>query len=324
MKRHHLISALVLAAALLVIPVSSRHITLKDAVETPRDSSVVCVIALDGQPSGSRKIEVNRAMLRQYAKTMNYDALISVVKKGENPLDSLRDGKADIVVRYFADSLDSTGLAQSRVFHDSTVWVIQDGNLDRLKEINGWIMTMSENEMFTKMRRSILQGITISDTRISPYDSLVKIYAPKMGWDWRLLSSLIYHESRFNPEARSSRDAAGLMQVRTDKISIDSLMDPIINLEFGAQYVARLQEMYSKTAADSLETIKFVLAAFNAGESRINDCITYASKHGVDPGYWDNIVELIPEIPNFKGNQTIAYVTVVLQTWSDYRELFPD
>ena len=69
MKRHHLISALVLAAALLVIPVSSRHITLKDAVETPRDSSVVCVIALDGQPSGSRKIEVNRAMLRQYAKT---------------------------------------------------------------------------------------------------------------------------------------------------------------------------------------------------------------------------------------------------------------
>ena len=114
------------------------------------------------------------------------------------------------------------------------------------------------------------------------------------------------------------------MQVRTDKISIDSLMDPVINLEFGAQYVARLQEMYSKTAADSLETIKFVLAAFNAGESRINDCITYASKHGVDPGYWDNIVELIPEIPNFKGNQTIAYVTVVLQTWSDYRELFPD
>ncbi len=293
MKRHHLISALVLAAALLVIPVSSRHITLKDAVETPRDSSIVCVIALDGQPSGSRKIEVNRAMLRQYAKTMNYDALISVVKKGENP-------------------------------YDSTVWVIQDGNLDRLKEINGWIMTMSENEMFTKMRRSILQGITISDTRISPYDSLVKRYAPKMGWDWRLLSSLIYHESRFNPEARSSRDAAGLMQVRTDKISIDSLMDPVINLEFGAQYVARLQEMYSKTAADSLETIKFVLAAFNAGESRINDCITYASKHGVDPGYWDNIVELIPEIPNFKGNQTIAYVTVVLQTWSDYRELFPD
>ena len=324
MKRRNIIATLLLIVALLIIPVSSRHITLKNAVEVPRDSSIVCVIALNGQPSGSRKIEVNRAMLRKYAKTMNYDALISVVKKGENPLDSLRNGNVDIVVSYYADSLDTTSLTQSRIFHDSTVWVIRDKNLGHLKEINGWITTMSENEMFTKMRQSILQGITLSDTRISPYDSLVKVYAPKMGWDWRLLSSLIYHESRFNPEARSTRDAAGLMQVRTDKISIDSLMDPVINLEFGAQYVARLQEMYSKTAADSLETIKFVLAAFNAGESRINDCITYASKNGIDPGYWDNVVEIIPDIPNFKGNQTIAYVTVVLQTWSDYREMFPN
>ena len=34
---------------------------------------------------------------------------------------------------------------------------------------------------------------------ISPYDDLFKRHAKSLGWDWRLLASIAYFESRFQP-----------------------------------------------------------------------------------------------------------------------------
>ena len=48
---------------------------------------------------------------------------------------------------------------------------------------------------------------------ISPYDDLAKEYALKYGFDWRLLVSQMYQESKFNPDAVSFAGAQGLMQV---------------------------------------------------------------------------------------------------------------
>ena len=33
--------------------------------------------------------------------------------------------------------------------------------------------------------------------KISPYDQYIRQYSQQLGWDWRLLASLIYQESRF-------------------------------------------------------------------------------------------------------------------------------
>ena len=47
--------------------------------------------------------------------------------------------------------------------------------------------------------------------RISPYDELAMEYAGRYAFDWRLIVSQMYQESRFDPEARSFADAAGLL-----------------------------------------------------------------------------------------------------------------
>ena len=144
-----------------------------------------------------------------------------------------------------------------------------------------------------------------------------------MGWDWRLVSALIYHESRFVNESASDRGAVGLMQIVTERVSVDSLLDPAVNVEFGLKYLTRLRRMFAEEAADSTENTKFALAAFNAGEGRILDCIQFAESKGVDPAYWENIVSVLPEMPGFKGRQTIAYVRDVMETWEDYCAVYP-
>ena len=37
---------------------------------------------------------------------------------------------------------------------------------------------------------------SISGSKISPYDDIIKKNAPKIGWDWKLIASQMYQESR--------------------------------------------------------------------------------------------------------------------------------
>ena len=57
------------------------------------------------------------------------------------------------------------------------------------------------------------EDYTLGSGKISRYDEIIKKKAERIGWDWRLLASMIYQESRFNPEAVSWAGAFGLMQL---------------------------------------------------------------------------------------------------------------
>ena len=51
--------------------------------------------------------------------------------------------------------------------------------------------------------------LSVKDGRISYYDDLFRHYAKEIGWDWRLLASLAYTESNFNPDVVSWAGARG-------------------------------------------------------------------------------------------------------------------
>lgn len=154
--------------------------------------------------------------------------------------------------------------------------------------------------------------------RISQYDELIKIEAQKIGWDWRLLASIIYQESRFKPDLESSKGAYGLMQlmpVTMRKFGIDRNASVEEQLEAGGKLLILLDKKLSKTITDSNERVYFILASYNAGLNKVMKYREIALLHGRNPNIWsDNVERYCPK-------QTIAFVRDITNRYSHYQTI---
>lgn len=149
---------------------------------------------------------------------------------------------------------------------------------------------------------------------LSSYDKVIKATADSLGMDWHLIAAVVYHESRFHNEAQSARGAVGLMQILSSRYSQEYLLEPANNLRVGSRYLKRLQAMYSSTAANPTESLKFALAAYNFGEGKVWRLIKQTQEAGEDASRWDVVAST--QLP--KGHHTVAYVEKVLDTYADY------
>ncbi len=308
-------AALLTLSALLITPHSVRTGKKASHPKDLRDTLIRSAILLTDDENSEFKAGLNYVLLRKFCDEMHAGHDIRLSSGEEDWTDSLRGGKVDIIVAGLGDTLDTSGLSPTRDLEDSTVWLVRAGAEGKLHAMNMWLTSTFDSKEYLKLRSSFrTKGITGSG-RISPYDEIIKTYAAKIGWDWKLIASVIYHESRFKIGVASDRGAVGLMQVVAGKYSAEYLLDPENNISVGTTYLDKLQKRYASVAADSMESKKFALAAFNAGEGRIDKCIKFATEKGVDPSSWDKVAELIPLMGDFDGRQTIAYVDGVLTTW---------
>lgn len=107
------------------------------------------------------------------------------------------------------------------------------------------------------------------------YDHIVVGHAKNYDLDPALLAAVIYRESKFDPNARSSSGAIGLMQLLPDtakgiaihtggkRFVVSDLRDPEINVRYGAFYLRRLVRKY--------ENVGWALAAYNAGQANVDE-----------------------------------------------------
>lgn len=148
------------------------------------------------------------------------------------------------------------------------------------------------------------------------YENTIRSAAKDSGWDWRLIASIIYHESRFHNEAQSSKGATGLMQIRSSRYSQDTLLIPSVNIAIGTEYLKRLETMFP--AASREDSLKFALAAYNLGDGNIRKLIAQADSAGLDSRYWELVAHMLPD-----GHRTPAYVNKVLRTYENYCARLP-
>jgi Transglycosylase SLT domain len=100
----------------------------------------------------------------------------------------------------------------------------------------------------------------VEDTR---FDPIIERTATKHEIDARLVKAVIQVESSFQPRARSSKGAMGLMQLmpRTARqYEARNPYDPASNIEAGTKYLKRLLDEFD---------LPLALAAYNAGEGTV-------------------------------------------------------
>lgn len=330
-----------------VIPFCNRG-KLSGKMEDPgffSGDTLKCAIALGDDMYGSEGLKTgfNYELLKRFAASHGKQAVIRTEHEGENYIDSLKNGDVDIVVLPATDT--ASGIMKSRQVDNDALWAVNSGKICEIKKINLWASTFIGSSDYTDMRhkfyntynpyKRLEQGVT--SRRISPYDEIIKQQAGHLGWDWRMLAAVIYQESKFSINSRSVRGAFGLMQMMpstAEYYGATDLLDPEQNIMTGTKHLARLQRIYSNL--DQQEKIKFTLAAYNAGEGRIQDCRNFASIINADNTRWDEIVKIIPKMQDdsilqldtvkfgkFKGTETINYVDSVLAIYGAFCEICP-
>lgn len=225
-------------------------------------------------------------------------------------------------------------------------WAVNKNSDELLLATNNWIGGMKKQtdyyviyNKYYKNKRDFRRRVksefySINNNRISEYDNLIQKYSDKIGWDWRLLASLVYQESRFEPDASSWADAEGLMQIMpatAEDLGIEDRSDPEQSIKGGTTYLAQLYGNFDEVP-DSLERIKFTMASFNAGLGHVEDARRLAEKRGLNPDQWeDNVDKMILGLSypkNFndsvvrygyvRGIEPYTYVSQIMERYGHY------
>lgn len=275
-------------------------------------------------------------LLKKFAAASGKTVAISLSNLDISPLDSLTAGSVDLVAMPLSEEplLDSTIV--SIPIDSSVVWVMRADCEAEMVLANLWLDSHLDSPEDSTDRTRFYHPFGYHHSGytgfISPYDSLMKVQADSLGWDWRMLAAVVYLESWFHIEARSYRGAEGLLQLLPSTASIygsGNTLDPELSIQTGARYLAKLARRYKGVGDNLSEWFKYTVAAYNAGEGRIDDCIKYARYRGKDPSYWINVEHIIPEMRDesikecgvvrlgvFQGYETIAYVEQAVMTYN--------
>ncbi|MBX6361971.1 MAG: lytic transglycosylase domain-containing protein, partial [Acidobacterium ailaaui] len=131
----------------------------------------------------------------------------------------------------------------------------------------------------------------------SAYQGLINSAASKYGVDPGLISAIIKAESSFNPNAKSSAGAMGLMQLMpgtAQGLGVTNPFDPEQNINGGTAFFSSLMKKYGDP--------QLALAAYNWGPGNVDKAI---KKYGQS---WSSIRSHAPA-------ETRNYVDKVMKNW---------
>lgn len=291
------------------------------------------------QNKGSLPLVVgyNWHLLKRFSYQHASEAFIRLSDDGENSLDSLKSGRTDLVVLPYSDTLKNDPSVLVLSADSTALWVMDPSNLPEARHLAQWLSLLRDRPDYESVRYRYLGFYHPSKHNgqdfISPYDDLVKEYADSLGWDWRLLSAVIFNESHFKIEARSPRGARGLMQVLpavASRFGCNDLLDPEENIRAGTNIIMSITKKY-RTWGSAEEQLKYTLASFNAGPRKVRVCVEHAIEAGIDPSLWNNVADLVPEDPldtiqreKYLSHETVAYVRHILYLYNRYCTICPE
>jgi len=182
-------------------------------------------------------------------------------------------------------------------------WAVRNNNPKLLEKLNHYVQlhyrgrffNVTYNKYFRNERRiDKYQGQRLNSAeQLSPYDDIIKPLAEQYHFDWRLLVSQMYQESKFNPNARSHMGARGLMQVipRTAReFGVKIPFTPETSIYAGVLYLDWTRDRFEATLPLE-ERMWFALAAYNAGFGHVNDARRLARLQGWSGDQWFDNVE---------------------------------
>jgi len=176
----------------------------------------------------------------------------------------------------------------------------------------------------------------IPEGNLSPFDQTLRWAGSRYGIDWRLLASLMYEESRFDPDAHGPGGSAGLFQLMPatwKELGVEDPFNPGEAIEAGTRYIASLAGYFEDL--ELYDRMAMAIASYNVGPRHVFDARALARRMGLDPDRWQDNVETAmlllddPEVARefpagvCRCRRAVGYTRRILRRYAAYRAEFP-
>lgn len=273
------------------------------------------------------------------------EGLISMVAAGKIPY-TVADENVALVNQTYYPQLD---IRTAISFPQKIAWAVNKHSPLLLAELNNWIVNQKNTVEYAVLynkyfknpkgagKRNVSEFSSLGGNKISPYDDMIIAYSREIGWDWRLLASMIYQESKFDPNAQSWAGACGLMQMIPStalQYGLDTCGGTAIeSIDAGTRHLIKLDQYWEKIITNKNERIKFVLASYNVGLGHIIDARNLCKKYGKNANLWSNHVDkyiLLKSQPQYytdpvvrcgycRGQEPYNYVREIISRFEHYK-----
>ncbi len=273
------------------------------------------------------------------------EQLIGLVASGEIKYTVCDENLARVNLNYYPNLDVETAIS----FPQKLSWAVRSTSPDLVNVINNWLISFKKTSRYSRIyqkyylnKRSVHlvdEGFhSIKGGQVSDFDEIIKEESNKFNWDWRLIASLIYQESRFLPRAESWAGARGLMQLMpatANRFGVINTDIPRENIRGGVEFLRWLDERLKSRVENPEERIKFILASYNVGLGHVLDAMNLAEKYGKNPLVWENNVDyylLHKSEPKYfndpvvkygycRGEEPYHYVTEILERYDHYKNV---
>lgn len=180
----------------------------------------------------------------------------------------------------------------------------------------------------------VIEEVTTSDAlmfahrlenRFPQWEQDLRAAGEKYDVDWKLLASISYQESHWDPNAVSYTGVRGLMMLTlatAREVGVIDRVDPTQSIYGGAQYFKSLLGRIPARVTDPEDRLYMALAAYNVGLGHLEDARVLTERHGDNPNKWEDVSKYLPLLAKqqyytqakhgyARGWEPVAYVTKV-------------
>jgi membrane-bound lytic murein transglycosylase F len=145
--------------------------------------------------------------------------------------------------------------------------------------------------------------------RLPEYTELFREAARQTEFDWKLLASLGYQESHWDPEATSPTGVRGLMMLTlptAGDLGVQDRLDPAQSIEGGARYLRELKNRLPESITGE-DRLYMAMAAYNVGLGHLYDARDITERRGGDPNRWEDVRASLPLLQEREWHSQTQY-----------------
>jgi len=277
------------------------------------------------------------------------EELIRMVSEKEIDFTITDANVAKINSNYFKNINSSLNLSDEQ----QIAFACRKSSKTLIDTLNYWLKNKSNRSTIGEVKRKYFDrknltnkavqdySSVLKEGQLSPYDEFIKSESKKIGWDWRLISAIVYQESKFETWKVSWCGAYGLFQfmpATAKSYGINRSSPAQSQLKAGFTKLNKNYKQWLKVVPDSTEARYFTIATFNAGRAHIDDARRLAEKYELDPDVWyDNVNVMVLNLSSpkynrdkvvkygyMRGAETYEYIYEIMERYEEYKHAFPD